>query len=72
MSYRETQTPEARTGTWVESLYGDADHGPYADVLDASEAMNEMGLDDGGYKIVIYGEDGYDGPEGFEGSNPNA
>jgi hypothetical protein len=52
---------DSRTGTWVESLYGDPDHGPYADVIDASEAMDELGLSDEGYKITVYPEEDEDG-----------
>jgi hypothetical protein len=48
---------DSRTGTWVESLHGDPDHGPYVDVIDASEAMDDLGLSDEGYKIVVYPEE---------------
>ena len=49
-----TEQTAGRTGVWVESLYGDPDHGPDPDEIDASEAMDDLGLSDEGYKIVVY------------------
>ncbi len=41
------------SGTWIESLHGSAVHGPYADEIEASAAMDAMGLSDRHWKIVV-------------------
>ena len=47
---------------WLEPLLGGEDHGPYKDEIEASNAMDDLGLTDATHKLVWrYGAAAYEG-----------